>query len=207
MRFYRPQGNKVSEKRLDCVVNNWSVLRYAHVADDTRLWEKVMQNLWAPWRMEYILGDRPQGCIFCPDGNGETDEERLLLYRGELSMVVMNRFPYSNGHLLVAPWNHSPSLVGLKNDELLDLIQTVRASVGVLRETMSPDGFNVGLNIGTVAGAGFEAHVHFHIVPRWNGDTNFMTVFAEVRVVPEHIQQTYKKLLPYFTKERLNEIS
>ena len=73
-----------------------------------------MQNLWAPWRMEYILGDRPQGCIFCPDGNGETDEERLVLYRGELSMVVMNRFPYSNGHLLVAPWNHSPSLDGLK---------------------------------------------------------------------------------------------
>ncbi len=166
-----------------------------------------MQNLWAPWRMEYILGDRSQGCIFCPDGNGETDEERLLLYRGELSMVVMNRFPYTNGHLLVAPWNHEPSLDGLKNDELLDLIQTVRASVGVLRETMSPDGFNVGLNIGTVAGAGSEAHVHFHIVPRWNGDTNFMTVFAEVRVVPEHIQQTYKKLLPYFTKERLNEIS
>jgi ATP adenylyltransferase len=166
-----------------------------------------MQNLWAPWRMEYILGDRPRACIFCPDGNGETDEERLLLYRGELSMVVMNRFPYSNGHLLVAPWKHSPSLDDLKNDELLDLIRTVRASVGVLRETMSPDGFNVGLNIGTVAGAGFEAHVHFHIVPRWDGDTNFMTVFAEVRVVPEQIQQTYKKLLPYFTKERLNESS
>ena len=97
--------------------------------------------------------------------------------------------------------------LGLKNDELLDLIQMVRACVGVLRETMSPDGFNVGLNIGTVAGAGVKEHVHFHIVPRWNGDTNFMTVFSEVRVVPEHIQQTYKKLLPYFTKERLNETS
>jgi ATP adenylyltransferase len=155
--------------------------------------------------MEYILGDRPQGCIFCPEGNGESDEKRLLLYRGSLSMVVMNRFPYNNGHLLVAPWRHTSTLDGLNDEELLDLMRTVWGSVGVLRETMSPDGFNVGLNLGTVAGAGVEAHVHFHIVPRWNGDTNFMTVFAEVRVVPEHLQQLYEKLLPYFTKERLNE--
>jgi ATP adenylyltransferase len=157
--------------------------------------------------MDYILGERPPGCIFCSEANGESDEERLLLYRGERSMVVMNRFPYNNGHLLVAPWKHTPTLDGLNNEELLDLIQVVRGAVDVLRETMSPDGFNVGLNLGTVAGAGVEAHVHFHIVPRWNGDINFMTVFAEVRVVPEHLQQTYKKLLPYFTKERLNEIS
>ncbi len=164
-----------------------------------------MQNLWAPWRMDYILGSRPRGCIFCPEGNDESDEERLLLYRGALSMVVMNRFPYNNGHLLVAPWKHTPTLDGLNDDELLDLIQKVRGSVGVLRESMSPDGFNVGLNVGTVAGAGFEAHVHFHIVPRWHGDTNFMAVFAEVRVVPEHLQQAYQKLLHYFTKERMNE--
>jgi ATP adenylyltransferase len=157
--------------------------------------------------MDYILGDRPQGCIFCPKGSGETDGERLLLYRGERSMVVMNRFPYSNGHLLVAPWKHTPTLDTLADPELLDLTKTVRGSLGILRETMSPDGFNVGLNLGTVAGAGMEAHVHFHIVPRWNGDVNFMTVFAEVRVVPEHIKQTYEKLLPYFTKERLNESS
>jgi len=155
--------------------------------------------------MDYILGDRSRGCIFCPEGNGESDEERLLLYRGALSMVVMNRFPYNNGHLLVAPWKHTPTLDGLNDEELLDLIQKVRGSVGVLRETMSPDGFNVGLNVGTVAGAGFEAHVHFHIVPRWHGDTNFMTVFAEVRVVPEHLQQAYQRLLPYFAKERMNE--
>ena len=165
----------------------------------------MMQNLWAPWRMDYILGERPRGCIFCPEGNGESDAERLLLHRGTLSMVVMNRFPYNNGHLLVAPWKHTPTLDGLTDEELLDLTRIVRGSVSVLRATMSPDGFNVGLNFGTVAGAGVEAHVHFHIVPRWNGDTNFMTVFAEVRVVPEHLQQAYNKLLPYFTKERLNE--
>jgi ATP adenylyltransferase len=156
--------------------------------------------------MTYVLGDRPPGCIFCSEGNGEKDEERLILYRGELSMVMMNRFPYNNGHLLVAPWKHIPTLDSLDDDGLFDLIQTVRWSVGVLRETMSPDGFNVGLNLGTVAGAGVESHVHFHVVPRWNGDVNFMTVFSEVRVVSEHIEQTFNKLLPYFKKERLNEI-
>lgn len=166
-----------------------------------------MQNLWAPWRMDYILGDRPKGCIFCPEGNGESDEERLLLYRGDRSMVVMNRFPYNNGHLLVAPWKHTSSLDGLKDEELFDLVRTVRWSMTVLRETMSPDAFNVGLNLGTVAGAGVETHVHFHIVPRWNGDTSFMTVLADVRVVPEHIRQTYERLLPYFEKEKLNETS
>jgi ATP adenylyltransferase len=122
-------------------------------------------------------------------------------------MVVMNRFPYNNGHLLVAPWKHTSSLDGLKDEELFDLVKTVRWSVAVLREAMSPDAFNVGLNLGTVAGAGVEAHVHFHIVPRWNGDTSFMTVLAEVRVVPEHLQRTYEKLLPYFEKEKLNETS
>ena len=122
-------------------------------------------------------------------------------------MVIMNRFPYNNGHLLVAPWKHTSSLDGLKDEELFDLVRTVRWSVAVLRETMSPDGFNVGLNLGAVAGAGVEAHVHFHIVPRWNGDTSFMTVLAEVRVIPEHLQQTYKMLLPYFKKEKLNETS
>ena len=166
-----------------------------------------MENLWAPWRMDYILGERPYGCIFCPEGNGESDEERFLLYRGDRSMVIMNRFPYNNGHLLVAPWKHTSSLDGLKDEELFDLIRTVRWSVAVLREAMSPDAFNVGLNLGTVAGAGVEAHVHFHVVPRWNGDTSFMTVLAEVRVIPEHLQQTYKMLLPYFEKEKVNETS
>ena len=164
-----------------------------------------MQNLWAPWRMDYVLSERIQGCIFCPECSGLSDEERLILYRGERSMVMMNRFPYNNGHLLVSPWEHLPTLDGLDEEGLLDLTKTVRWSVGLLRRAMSPDGFNVGLNLGTVAGAGFEGHVHFHIVPRWNGDTNFMTVFSEVRVIPEHLQQTYRKLLHCFLEERLNE--
>jgi ATP adenylyltransferase len=166
-----------------------------------------MDNLWAPWRMDYILGNRPEGCIFCTEGNGEKDAERLILYRGERSMVMMNRFPYTNGHLLVAPWQHTPTLEGLDDEGLLDLVKVLRCSLEVLRKTMSPDGFNVGLNLGTVAGAGVEAHVHFHIVPRWHGDINFMTVFAEIRVIPEHLQQTYQRLLPYFAKERFNEVA
>jgi ATP adenylyltransferase len=148
--------------------------------------------------MGYILGQRPERCIFCPEGNGEEDAERLILYRGRLSAVMMNRFPYNNGHLLVSPWTHTPSLEGLSAEELLDLMKTLRRSLAVLRKTMTPDGFNVGLNLGTVAGAGVEAHVHFHVVPRWNGDTNFMTVFADVRVIPEHLQETYRRLLPHF---------
>lgn len=148
--------------------------------------------------MDYILGPRSGRCIFCPEGNGEGDAERLILYRGRLSAVMMNRFPYNNGHLLVSPWTHTPSLEGLSSEELLDLLNTLRRSLAVLRKTMTPDGFNVGLNLGTVAGAGVEAHVHFHVVPRWNGDTNFMTVFADVRVIPEHLQETYRRLFPHF---------
>jgi len=160
-----------------------------------------MQNLWAPWRMDYILGGRTNGCIFCPDDKSESDEKRLLLYGGERSMITMNRFPYNNGHLLVAPWRHTSSLDDLDDEELLDLVQRVRWSVGVLRKAMSPDAFNVGLNLGTVAGAGVESHIHFHVVPRWNGDTSFMPILGEVRVIPEHLQQTYARLLPYFSKE------
>jgi len=148
--------------------------------------------------MDYILGQRSGRCIFCPEGNDEGDAERLILYRGRLSVVMMNRFPYNNGHLLVSPRTHTPSLDGLSSEELLDLLKTLRRCLAVLRKTMTPDGFNVGLNLGTVAGAGVEAHVHFHVVPRWNGDTNFMTVFADVRVIPEHLQETYRKLLPHF---------
>jgi ATP adenylyltransferase len=160
-----------------------------------------MEQLWAPWRMDYILGDRPKGCIFCPDNNSESDEKRLLLYGGERSVIMMNRFPYNNGHLMVAPRKHTSTLDNLDNEDLLDLVKKVRWSVQVLRQTMSPDAFNVGLNLGSVAGAGVEAHIHFHVVPRWNGDTSFMPVFAEVRVIPEHLQQTYARLLPCFLKE------
>jgi ATP adenylyltransferase len=160
-----------------------------------------MEILWAPWRMEYVSsGNREGGCIFCPTGARDQNEERLILFAGDLSIVLMNRYPYINGHLLVAPLRHVSSLDALLPEEKLDLITVVEKSITILKEVMSPGGFNVGLNLGRVAGAGVEAHIHFHVVPRWSGDTNYMTVLGEVRVIPEHIQETYRKLLPFFRK-------
>jgi ATP adenylyltransferase len=160
-----------------------------------------MRVLWAPWRMEYILSDKEEGdCIFCPGADRSQDQARLILYAGSLTLVIMNRFPYINGHLLVAPARHVPDLESLTEKETLDLLLMVRRSIEVLKKVMSPEGFNVGLNLGSVAGAGVEAHLHFHIVPRWNGDTNYMSVLGEVRVIPEHITETYGKLVPYFKK-------
>ncbi len=163
-----------------------------------------MEVLWAPWRMEYIVSNkREEGCIFCPGEDRSRDEHRLILHVGERSMVMMNRYPYNNGHLLVAPVRHIGALEQLSDEEMLDLIVTVRRCVDVLRRVMGPEGFNVGLNLGRVAGAGVEDHLHFHIVPRWGGDTNYMTVLGEVRVIPEHLRQTYKKLLQGF-RERID---
>ncbi|MEJ5364287.1 MAG: HIT domain-containing protein [Desulfosoma sp.] len=164
-----------------------------------------MRNLWAPWRMEYILGKREPYCIFCPEGDGLSDEERLILYRGRRTMVMMNKYPYNNGHLLVAPWRHVAGLEDLTDEEMTDLMKKVQDCVKILRRIMRPDGFNVGLNLGAAAGAGVESHLHFHVVPRWEGDTNFMTVFADVRSIPEHLRQTYDKLRPHFEKEKAHE--
>ncbi|TET92877.1 MAG: HIT domain-containing protein [Desulfobacteraceae bacterium] len=158
-----------------------------------------MKVLWAPWRMEYVSSDSKKGeCIFCPGDDRSQDEERLILFIGNLSIVLMNRFPYINGHLLIAPLRHVSTLDALLPEEKLDLITRVENSIGVLKEVLRPEGFNIGLNLGKVAGAGVEDHIHLHIVPRWIGDTNYMTVFGEVRVIPEHIQETYGKLLPFF---------
>jgi ATP adenylyltransferase len=157
-----------------------------------------MKVLWAPWRMEYILGeDKAPGCIFCP-ASGENLPERLVLFSGSLTRIMMNKYPYINGHLLVSPIRHVPGLEDLTPAEMLDLLVKVRESLAILGRVMHPDGFNVGLNLGVVAGAGVESHLHFHIVPRWNGDTNFIPVFADVRVIPEHFRQTYERLAPHF---------
>lgn len=158
-----------------------------------------MKVLWAPWRMEYILSEKEgRACIFCPGENRDKDRDRLILFVGRLSMVIMNRFPYINGHLLIAPVRHVPDLMSVSDEESLDILKTVRKSVDILKREMAPEGFNVGLNMGKVAGAGMESHMHFHIVPRWNGDHNCMTVLGDVRVIPEHIEATYERLLPHF---------
>ena len=156
---------------------------------------KAMKTVWAPWRMEYILSEKEEECIFCL---ALSERGNLTLYKGSLSMVMMNKYPYINGHLLLAPKRHLSSLDEMTMEEMADLLKTIKDSIGILKKVMKPDGFNVGLNLGEVAGAGVEEHLHFHIVPRWHGDTNAMTVFAEVRVIPEHLEATYRNLKPYF---------
>jgi ATP adenylyltransferase len=160
-----------------------------------------MKTMWAPWRMEYILSEKADQCIFC---EAQTENGDLTLYRGNTTMVMMNKFPYINGHLLAAPKKHLSALGSLDKNEMRDLLLTVERSIDILKKTMNPDGFNVGLNLGRVAGAGVEEHLHFHIVPRWFGDTNALTVFADVRVIPEHIRSTYDNLKPLFEKLNTN---
>ena len=156
-----------------------------------------MKTMWAPWRIEYILDDKEDGCIFC---KAISEEDGLTLYKGKDTLVVMNKFPYINGHLLVAPAKHLSTLDQLSKNDMGELLSTVEKSIGILKKHMKPDGFNIGLNLGRVAGAGVEEHLHFHIVPRWLGDTNAFTVFADVRVVPEHLEATYSNLKPYFDR-------
>lgn len=157
-----------------------------------------MERLWAPWRIEYILNEKPGGCIFCPI-DGTEDRERLILYRSSLSLVMLNRFPYTNGHLMIAPVRHTADLDSLSEAEMLDLFEAVRLSRKVLEDVASPQGFNIGINLGKAAGAGVDEHLHIHVVPRWNGDTNYMSVISDVRVMPENLLATYDKLLPGFT--------
>jgi len=160
-----------------------------------------MKQLWAPWRMAYINGDDKhagQGCIFCLQNRSAEDEERLVLHRGEQAFVIMNRYPYSNGHLMVAPYRHIADLGLLTADEAVDVHRLTVMCRDVLRLCFAPQGFNIGINCGQVAGAGVEDHLHQHIVPRWSGDTNFMPVFADVRVIPQHLEQTYQLLLEGF---------
>ena len=161
-----------------------------------------MKTMWAPWRMEYILAEKEDGCIFCDALSPNAD---LTLYQGPDTLVMMNKFPYINGHLLVAPIRHLSHLNQLDKHEMGELLATVDRSVEILKKVMNPDGFNVGLNLGKVAGAGVEEHLHFHIVPRWFGDTNALTVFADVRVIPEHLMATYENLKPQFSKLDLGQ--
>lgn len=149
--------------------------------------------------MEYIGGEQPPGCLFCRVlGDTGHDEENLVLARPHEALVMLNRFPYNSGHAMVAPRAHVGSLEDLDDAQSADLIRAVRVTLGVIRRVMSPEGFNVGANIGRVAGAGVPDHVHIHIVPRWNGDTNFMPVLADVKVINEALAQTAEKLRSAF---------
>lgn len=145
--------------------------------------------------MQYIENaDSGVICIFCDKPVQSCDEENLILHRGPLAFVILNAFPYSNGHLLVAPYQHTADLNDLQPVALLEMMDLTRRSINLLTRAFHPDGFNVGINMGRVAGAGIADHIHLHIVPRWSGDTNFMPVLADARVLPESLRQTYRRL-------------
>lgn len=162
-----------------------------------------MENIWAPWRMDYILNDKENGCIFCDKAKENKDERNLILLRKNLCFVIMNLYPYNNGHIMIAPYRHIGNVTETNKEESLEIFETMQICLKILEKTFKPDGFNVGINLGKVAGAGIKDHVHLHIVPRWEGDTNFMPVLADVRVIPEHISKTYKTLKEKFISCKL----
>jgi ATP adenylyltransferase len=159
-----------------------------------------MKRLWAPWRMEYVGGEQRPGCLFCRViENPDDPDARLVVSRPEGAIVLLNKFPYNPGHAMVAPIAHVSTLEELDDDQSLNLMRALRRTLAVLRSTMNPDGFNAGVNIGRAAGAGVPDHVHVHVVPRWNGDTNFMAVIDDVKIVNESLAQTAEKLKRAFS--------
>lgn len=160
-----------------------------------------MERLWAPWRMEYIGKEQRPGCLFCRViDNPDDPDADLVVWRPPGALVMLNKFPYNPGHAMVAPRAHVPGLEALDDEKTTDLMRAVRRTIDVLRETMTPDGFNVGANAGRAAGAGIPDHVHLHVVPRWNGDTNFMAVLDDVKVVNESLKQTAAKVKLAFAR-------
>jgi len=154
-----------------------------------------MERLWAPWRIGYILSDKKEeGCIFCNALRAKNDEEKLILYRSEHSFIIMNLYPYNAGHIMVVPNRHLNTPLELTEKEQLDLFKLVNMGVKAIQKVMKPDGFNLGMNLGKTAGAGIDDHIHIHIVPRWNGDTNFMSTVSDTKVISEALKETYKKL-------------
>jgi len=154
-----------------------------------------MKRLWSPWRMQYILeGHKSGGCILCDKPADKSDEKNLILHRGKRSFIILNAYPYTPGHLMVAPYRHIANITEADAKEAKELFELIQLCVKLLTQTIKPDGFNIGMNIGKVAGAGLEGHIHMHIVPRWNGDHNYMSVVADTRVLSEGLAVTYKKL-------------
>ncbi|MEW6181067.1 MAG: HIT domain-containing protein [Chloroflexota bacterium] len=154
-----------------------------------------MDHLWSPWRMKYILGnEKGNQCVFCAAAQQEDGHENLIIARGEHAFVILNRFPYTSGHIMVVPYAHQPSLPDLDEPTRREIIELLNRGLLVLQAVYKPEGFNVGANIGGVAGAGIAEHFHFHIVPRWAGDTNFMSTLAGTRVLPEALEDTFQRI-------------
>ncbi len=152
----------------------------------------MTERLWAPWRLEYVAGGEQSGCIFCDQPGLDDDDAALMVHRGERACVMMNLYPYANGHMMVAPYRHLAEPGALDEAERAEMWRLLDHAVAALRTAFAPDGFNCGINLGRVAGV--EGHIHLHVVPRWSGDTNFMPVLADVRVMPEHLSRTLEKL-------------
>lgn len=154
-----------------------------------------MDYIWSPWRYPYLTAAaKPEGCIFCEMAAADRDEERLIVFRGAHNFVVLNRFPYTSGHLMVVPYRHAPDLSGLDDEIASELMALTRASERHIRSVYRPDGLNLGMNIGESAGAGIAGHVHMHVLPRWTGDANFMTTVGLTRVLPEELTVTWRRL-------------
>jgi len=155
----------------------------------------MAEQLWAPWRIRYILeSKKEEGCFLCNAGASRDDRASLVVYRGKLSFCILNRYPYNNGHLLVAPYAHKADLADLGGDECVDLMNSIVVMQRRLGRAMKPDGYNIGLNIGRTSGAGLPGHLHFHVVPRWEGDTNFMPVLADTKVIPQALEEVFDLL-------------
>ncbi len=153
-----------------------------------------MEKIFAPWRIEYVKMKKPEGCIFCTLPAEREDEKNLILYRGKYAFVIMNNYPYNPGHVMVAPYRHVAGFEELKDEEWVEMHGLIRLMIRAIKKAMNPQGFNIGINIGRVAGAGVEDHIHVHIVPRWNGDTNFMPVIGDTKVIPQALSETYREL-------------
>jgi len=153
-----------------------------------------MKHIWAPWRMTYIKSEKSGGCILCGKSTQNDDEKNFVLYRGKLNFVMLNLYPYNPYHLMVVPYKHTSALEDLSEKERNEHFEIVSRCTGILRNELHPAGFNIGINMGAVAGAGIEDHIHTHIIPRWQGDTNFVTVVSDIRVVPEALADSYRKL-------------
>lgn len=162
----------------------------------------MTQVVWAPWRMDYILGEKTTECIFCTKPQEPQDATNLILWRGSHAFVICNRYPYNNGHLMIVPYIHAASLTALTPEQRSELMELTSLCERILTQALRPQGFNVGINLGAAAGAGIAEHLHIHIVPRWAGDTNYMTVVGELRVIPQHLDATYQLLAPYFQAAR-----
>ncbi len=159
-----------------------------------------MDFLWSPWRYQYVAKiHNTEGCVFCIDASTAKDREHLILFRGQDHFIILNLFPYTCGHLLIAPYRHLSAISELSAEQNLELMDLTQQAVSALGKIYRPDGFNLGMNLGKCAGAGIDQHLHLHVVPRWCGDANFMTVSGETRVLPEALQTTYLKLKPFFS--------